>query len=275
VVATPLGHLDDLTQRARDTLARVERIFAEDTRVTATLLAHCGISARAAALHAHNEAKRVETVLAELAQGRDVALVTDAGTPAISDPGARIVRAAHEGGYRVVPIPGPSAVATAICAAGLVAERFVFAGFLPTQAKSRGELLASIARLPAALVFYEAPHRVRDTVAELARALGAARTLVVCRELTKKFEEIARMRLDAAEAWFAADPNRERGEFVLVVDVDDHEPQAAVLSAEVERWLVVLCDAMAPAAAARLAAAATGVPRDLLYARAIAIKQAK
>jgi 16S rRNA (cytidine1402-2'-O)-methyltransferase len=275
VVATPLGNLDDLTKRAREVLASVDRILAEDTRVTATLLAHCGIAKRATALHAHNEAARIDSVLSALDNGESVAIVSDAGTPAISDPGARLVRAAHDRGHAVVPIPGPSAVATAISAAGLSAERFLFVGFLPAQAKARGELLASIAPLPVALVIYEAPHRVRDTVAQLARALGGARTVVVCRELTKKFEQIARMPLASAEQWIAADANRERGELVLVVDADERKAVVDVLRPDVERWLAVLCDAMPPAAAARLAAEATGMPRDTLYARAVELKQAK
>lgn len=273
VVATPLGNLDDLTIRARDTLARADRILAEDTRVTATLLSHCGIAARPTAFHAHNEARRMRDVLAALDNGERVALVTDAGTPAISDPGARLVRAVHEAGHRVVPIPGPSAVATAVSAAGLEAERFVFVGFLPAQAKLRRELLTTLRALPAALVFYEAPHRVRETVASLAQSLGGERVLVIARELTKKFEEIARLPLAQGDAWFEHDVNRIRGEFVLVVDAPDKPPaEAAQLTPELERWLAALLVELPPSAAARVVASVSGVSRDVVYERATALK---
>jgi 16S rRNA (cytidine1402-2'-O)-methyltransferase len=274
VVGTPLGNLDDLTIRARDTLARADRILAEDTRVTATLLSYCGITARPTALHAHNEARRVRDVLAALEGGERVALVTDAGTPAISDPGARLVRAVHEAGHRVVPIPGPSAVATAVSVAGLQAERFVFAGFLPAQAKLRAELLTTLRALPAALVFYEAPHRVRETVAALARSLGGERMLVIARELTKKFEQIARLPLGEGDAWFEQDANRLRGEFVLVVDAPDNVGGvAAQITPEIERWLQALLVELPPSAAARVVAAASGVSRDAIYERATALKE--
>jgi 16S rRNA (cytidine1402-2'-O)-methyltransferase len=273
VVATPLGNLDDLTIRARDTLARVDRILAEDTRVTATLLSHCGIVARPTALHAHNEARRVDEILAALESGERVALVTDAGTPAISDPGARLVRAVHEAGYRVVPIPGPSAVATAVSAAGLEAERFVFVGFLPAQAKLRRELLSPLRALPAALVFYEAPHRVRETVTSLAQALGGERMLVIARELTKKFEQIVRLPLAQGDAWFEGEANRVRGEFVLVVDAPKKASVESVqLTPELEAWLAVLLKELPPAAAARVVASVSGVSRDVVYERATVLK---
>lgn len=273
VVATPLGNLGDLTIRARDTLAQVDRILAEDTRVTATLLSHCGIVARPTALHAHNEARRVQDVLSALHDGERVALVTDAGTPAISDPGARLVRAVHEAGHRVVPIPGPSAVATAVSAAGLDAERFVFVGFLPAQAKPRRELLSMLRVLPAALVIYEAPHRVRETVAGLAQSLGGERMLVIARELTKKFEEIARLPLAQADGWLGQDANRIRGEFVLVIDGPSASSiEVPQLTPEIERWLAALLLELPPSAAARVVASASGVPRDLVYERATALK---
>jgi len=275
VVATPLGNLRDLTMRARDVLSAVDRIYAEDTRVTATLLAHIGVATRPVALHAHNEAVRTAQVLAALEEGRSVALVSDAGTPAISDPGARVVRAARDAGRLVIPVPGPSALAAAVSAAGLDAERFVFVGFVPAQAKARRELLDVLGPLPVALVFFEAPHRVRETVAVLARALDPARKLVVAREITKRFEEIARIDLGHADEWFAADPNRERGEFVLIVDLPPPRTDAAsALPQDLDTWLRALVREVPPAAAARIAAAATGQPRDALYARAIALKSA-
>jgi 16S rRNA (cytidine1402-2'-O)-methyltransferase len=272
VVATPLGNLADLTLRARTTLAHADRVLAEDTRVTATLLQHCGIATRATSLHEHNERRRIDDVLAWLAAGERVALVSDAGTPGISDPGARLVRAALDAGRRVVPIPGPSAVAAIVSVAGLAAERFAFLGFLPAQAKARRALLEAVRNLPVALVVYEAPHRVRATVAALRETLDESRTLVVGRELTKRFEEVARTTLREADAWFAADPNRERGEFVLVVDAAEPRDEDTALDAESERWLAALLDELPPSAAARVAARVTGVARDRLYARALELK---
>src|SRR5688500_7553881 len=272
VLATPLGHLDDLTIRARSTLALANRILVEDTRVTATLLSHCGITTRPTALHAHNEAKRVQEVLAALDRGEQIALVSDAGTPAISDPGARLVRAVHEAGHRVVPVPGPSAVTAAVSVSGLLAERFVFVGFLPTQAKHKQALLSTLQSLPAALVIFEAPHRIRETVALLAASLPGERMLVIARELTKKFEQIARMPLSQGGAWLAEDANRVRGEFVLVIDAPLPSHEDAELTPEVERWLLALLAELPPSAAAPAVAPVRGAARDVVYARATRIK---
>lgn len=274
VVATPLGNLRDLTLRALDALATADVIAAEDTRVTSHLLRHYGIATQAMSLHAHNEAARVDSMIALLAAGKSVCLVSDAGTPAVSDPGARLVRAVRDAGFSVVPLPGPSALVAAVSAAGLEAEAFAFLGFLPQRAKARRELLAQFAALPVALAIYEAPHRVRATVADLAAALGSNRALVVGRELTKTFETITRILLGDADAWFAADPNRERGEFALIVDVAPRAQPAddEVLSAEAERWLVALLEELPPARAARVVAAMTGIKRDVVYARALALK---
>lgn len=272
VVATPIGNLRDLTLRAIDILASVDIVAAEDTRVTATLLARHGIATRPRAMHRHNEARQVDALVGALAAGRSVALVSDAGTPAISDPGARLVRAAREAGHRVVPIPGACAVAAAVSAAGLAAERFAFIGFLPAQAKARRELLATIAAWPLALAFYEAPHRIAETLAELATALDARRRLTVARELTKMFETIATMPLGEGPAWVAADANRSRGEFVLLVDAPQADAGAAATDADADRLLRALLDELPPARAARVVAAVSGRPRDALYARALALQ---
>lgn len=272
VVATPIGNLRDVTLRALDILASVDVIAAEDTRVTSKLLARNGITTRPRALHRHNEAREAELIVAELRTGRSVALVTDAGTPGISDPGARVVRAVREAGCPVVPVPGPSAVATAISAAGLVAERFAFVGFLPAQAKARRECLATIGAWPVALVFYEAPHRIAATLDELARALGPRRTLTIARELTKTFETIASMPLADAAVWIAADPNRVRGEFVLIVDAPPSDSVSIVPAPEADRLLAALLDELPPSRAARVAAAVTGLARETLYARALALQ---
>ena len=272
VVATPLGNLRDLTLRALDVLATADVIAAEDTRTTGNLLRHYGIVAQTLSLHAHNEDARARTIVARLAEGKSVALVSDAGTPGISDPGARTVRAVRAAGYPVIPIPGPSAVAAAVSAAGLAADAFLFAGFLPPQAKARRARLQDLAQLPAALVFHEAPHRIRDTVDDLRAAFGDARVLVVARELTKTFETVASMPLAAAPAWLAGDPNRERGEFVLIVDAPPPAAGEAALDAAALRWLVALLEELPPSRAARVVAAVTGAPRADVYARALALK---
>ena len=273
VVATPLGNLRDLTLRALDVLGGADTIAAEDTRVTGVLLRHYGIATRPLSLHEHNESARAAQIVAQLGAGHSVALVSDAGTPAVSDPGARLVRAVRDAGFPVVPIPGANAAIAAVSAAGLAAERFVFLGFLPAAAKARRELLAAVAGLPLALVVYEAPHRVRETVAHLGAALGGERTLVVAREVTKKFESITQTSLAEAPAWFDADPNHGRGEFVLLVDAP---PKAVAVAGDavldLRRLLTALVAELPPARAARVAAAATGLPRAAIYAQALALK---
>jgi 16S rRNA (cytidine1402-2'-O)-methyltransferase len=274
VVATPIGNLRDVTLRALDILRSVDAIRAEDTRVTATLLARYGIATRPRALHQHNETREIAAVLADLAAGRSVALVSDAGTPAISDPGARLVRAVADAGHRVVPIPGASAVAAAVCAAGLTGERFMFIGFLPAQTKARRQLLETLASLDAALVIYEAPHRIAATLGDLVHALDGRRMLTIARELTKTFETLARMPLADGATWLDADANRKRGEFVVVVDVPVAGGAEALqaLTPESERMLSLLLEELPPARAARVAAAVARLPRDVLYARALALQ---
>jgi 16S rRNA (cytidine1402-2'-O)-methyltransferase len=272
VVATPIGHLRDITLRALDVLAAVPAIYAEDTRVSSTLLAHHGIATRPRSLNAHNEAARAAEVIGALARGEDVAIVTDAGTPAISDPGARVVRAARDAGHRVVPVPGPSAMAAALSAGGLAATQFHFAGFLPVKAGERDLRLAALASLGAAIVIYEAPHRIRETVAAIAATFDPSRTLVIARELTKAFESIASMPVADAPAWLGAHPDRRRGEFVLIVDAPSPAAAPSPALDEALRWIDALAPEMAPARAAHVVAKMTGAPRDALYAHALARK---
>jgi 16S rRNA (cytidine1402-2'-O)-methyltransferase len=272
VVATPICNLRVLTLRALDIRSCADIVAAEDTRVTATLLARHRITTKPRALHAHNEARQVDSLVGALAAGRSVALVSDAGTPGISDPGARLVRAVRGAGHRIVPIPGANAIAAAVSAAGLVAERFAFIGFLPTQAKARREWLDTVAQWPLALVFYEAPHRMLATLADLAQSLDPQRTLTVAREMTKAFETIASMPLSEAAAWVAGDANRVRGEFVLIVDAPAHRAQSGAFAADADRLLAALLDELAPARAARVAASVTRLPRDALYARALELQ---
>jgi 16S rRNA (cytidine1402-2'-O)-methyltransferase len=266
VVATPIGNLADAGPRALQTLRLADVVACEDTRTTRTLLARHGIERATRPLHAHNERAAGAKLLAELQAGRNVALVSDAGTPAISDPGALLVAAAHRAGVRVVPVPGANAAIAAYSAAGFVAERFLFAGFLPPKPAARRKALEAL-ELPWPLIFYEAPHRVRETVADLLARFGGEREIVIARELTKKFEEVARMPLAQAPAWLAAGAHRQQGEFVLVLG-----PGAAPAAepAEAERVLAVLLEALPAGEAARLAARITGAPRNALYRKALA-----
>jgi 16S rRNA (cytidine1402-2'-O)-methyltransferase len=275
VVATPLGNLRDVTLRALDVLASADVIAAEDTRVTTVLLRHYGIATRPLSLHAHNEARRATHIESLLRAGKSVALVSDAGTPAVSDPGARLVAAIRDAGLPVIPIPGANAAIAAISAAGLAAERFAFLGFLPTAPKARRALLTAVAGLPLALVIYEAPHRLARTVADLADALGGSRRVVVAREITKKFEAITRMPLADVTAWLDADANRSRGEFVLLVDAlsdSSRDDAEATMSLDVDRLLRAVAAELPPTRAARVAADATGIARDALYARIRSLK---
>lgn len=269
VVATPLGNLQDITLRALAVLAQVDVVAAEDTRHSQRLFDAHGLGTRLLALHQHNEQAAASQVIELLQAGKQVALITDAGTPAVSDPGARAVARIREAGFPVVPVPGPSAVVAALSVSGLADGAFLFRGFLPPKAAPRRAELEALREIVATLVFYEAPHRIQETVADLAACLGCERTLVVARELTKHFEQIASMRLDEAEAWFAADANRCRGEFVLLVSAP---PPREGLDAEAERVLGLLLAELPLKSAAHLAAEITGVPRKALYQRALALK---
>jgi 16S rRNA (cytidine1402-2'-O)-methyltransferase len=265
VVATPIGNLADASPRALEVLRKADLIACEDTRVTRTLLARNGIETPTAALHEHNERDAAGKLLNLLKEGRDIALVSDAGTPAFSDPGALLVAGAHAAGIRVSPVPGPNAAAAAFSAAGFPADRFVFAGFLPAAKAARAKALAAL-ELDCPLILYEAPHRILETLQDLAARFGPEREIAIGRELTKKFEEVARTTLRDAPAWLSADPQRIQGEFVLVVAAG--KPKAAA-EADAERTLEALLEVMAPSEAARLAARITGLPRRLLYQKAL------
>jgi 16S rRNA (cytidine1402-2'-O)-methyltransferase len=265
VVATPIGNLADAAPRALETLRRADVVACEDTRTTRTLLARHGIERSTLALHAHNERAASAKLLAELRAGRSVALVSDAGTPGVSDPGALLVEAAHRAGIRVVPVPGPSAAVAAYSAAGFAAGGFLFVGFLPPKASARRQALAAL-DVPWPLILYEAPHRVLACVRDLGARFGGEREIVIARELTKRFEEVARLSLAAAAAWLEADAHRQQGEFVLVL-----APGAPARPDEeaAQRVLEALLEALPAGEAAKLAARITGVPRNALYKRAL------
>ncbi len=269
VVATPLGNLGDITLRALDVLRAADAIACEDTRHTRRLLDHYDIRAPLFALHEHNEAAAAEKLLALLADGKRVALVSDAGTPGVSDPGARAVAAVRAAGHAVIPLPGANAAIAALSASGLADAHFLFYGFLPAKLAARRQAIEALQPIAAALVFYEAPHRIAETLSDLALLLEPERELVVARELTKLFEEIARMPLREGPAWLAADPNRCRGEFVLLVSAP---PPAADLPHEAIRTLKLLLAELPLKQAVRLAAEISGEPRNSLYERALALK---
>ena len=275
VVATPIGNLSDITQRAIDTLKDVDVIAAEDTRVTRNLLSHYGIATRLIAVHEHNERNAAQGIVNLLQQGKSIALVTDAGTPAVSDPGAKVVMAVHAAGFRVIPIPGASALIAALSASGEGEYGFTFCGFLPAGAGDRTRALEALHDAPHALVFYESPHRILESVASMHAVFGDMRELVIAREVTKKFETILRLRLVDTVAWLQADDNNQRGEFVLILS----KPSAGAASGaemaetlELERTLAILCVELPLKQAVAIAVKLTGAKKNKVYEMALAIK---
>ena len=270
VVATPIGNLSDVTLRALEVLRTVDVIAAEDTRMTARLLDRHGIAGKMVAVHEHNERASAERITGMLAEGKSVALVSDAGTPAISDPGACVVAAVRAAGYPVVPVPGPSAVVAALSASGFENSRFLFCGFLPARGAERRGMLTDLVAQSAMLVFYEAPHRVVECVADLCAILGAEREIVLARELTKIHENIHRCRLAEAVAWLEADDNHRRGEFVLVV-AGAAQVQASD-EVDYDGTLKILLEELPLKQAVALAVKLTGGSRNVLYQRALVLK---
>ncbi len=270
MVATPIGNARDITLRALDVLANVDLIAAEDTRNTAHLLQLHGFSAKPGklvALHEHNERQGTERIIEALAAGASVALVSDAGTPTVSDPGGLLVRAVRAAGYRVIPVPGANAMLAAVSAAGLPTQPFLFYGFLPAKETARRRELEALKPLPFTLVFYEAPHRVLECVADLFGALGE-REITIARELTKLFETVYTCRLSEAVAWLNNDANRQRGEFVLLVT----GAAAAAGSGKGESVLRVLLAELPLKQAVALTARISGEKRNAIYQLALTIK---
>ncbi|UNK56512.1 16S rRNA (cytidine(1402)-2'-O)-methyltransferase [Pseudoxanthomonas daejeonensis] len=263
VVATPIGNLGDLSPRAQQVLREVDAVCAEDTRRSGQLLAHFGIGTPLLALHEHNEQQLAERLVARLLAGESLALVSDAGTPLVSDPGYRLVRAARAAGVRVSPVPGPSALVAALSVAGLPSDRFAFEGFLPAKASARRERLAELAGETRTLVFYESSHRIDESLADLRAAFGDGRPAVLGRELTKLFETVLDGSLADLHARVLADADQRKGEFVLVVQGVGEDADAIL--AEGRRVHAILARQLPPSAAARLAAEITGAPRKALY----------
>ncbi|MDP9109178.1 MAG: 16S rRNA (cytidine(1402)-2'-O)-methyltransferase [Pseudomonadota bacterium] len=270
VVATPIGNLADISLRALHVLGLVDAVACEDTRNTAQLLHRYGLSKTLIAAHQHNEREVADKLVERLQGGARIALVSDAGTPAISDPGARIVDAVRKAGLRVLPLPGASAAIAALSVSGLQEGQFFFVGFLPARGKQRETILQGLLGTAATLVFYEAPHRIADTVEALVAAFPAQRQIVFARELTKLFEEVHRCTLADARAWINADPHREKGEYVVLLE----GASAELVSDELEaiRVLTILLTSCSVKQAATLAAQLTGQKKNALYERALAMK---
>jgi len=269
IVATPIGNLEDMTHRAVRVLGEVDRIAVEDTRHARKLLAHYGIERPLLSLHEHNEEQRVDTLLAQVEAGGSVALISDAGTPLISDPGYRLVREARRRGLNVSPIPGPSSIAAALSVAGLPTDRFVFEGFLPAKPAARRKRLEVLRDEPRTLVVLESSHRILAALSDLVSVLGGEREAALARELTKRYETVRMADLAALQAWLEAEPDQCRGEFVLVVGGAPEPLPDDDAEAETDRILATLVAELPVKQAAVLASRLTGYPRNALYQRAL------
>ncbi|NRH25939.1 16S rRNA (cytidine(1402)-2'-O)-methyltransferase [Pantoea sp. SGAir0180] len=267
IVPTPIGNLADITQRALAVLSSVDLVAAEDTRHTGLLLQHFAINARLFALHDHNEQQKADILLARLQQGESIALVSDAGTPLINDPGYHLVRRCREAGIRIVPLPGACAAITALSAAGLPSDRFCYEGFLPAKTKARCDALRALADEPRTLIFYESTHRLLDSLQDMVTELGADRYVVLARELTKTWENLNGAPVAELLSWVKEDENRRKGEMVLIVE--GHQPDEEALPAEALRTLALLQQELPLKKAAALTAEIHGVKKNALYKYAL------
>jgi len=268
VVATPIGNLGDMSQRAQDVLSAVDVIAAEDTRHSGKLLQHFGITTPCIAFHEHNERQVSEFILNRIEKGERVALISDAGTPLLSDPGFHLVREAHQRGLKVVPVPGASALLAALSVAGLPTDCFKFVGFLPSKSAARQQQLQALQQENCTLVFYESPHRIADSLSDMASILGEQRIATVARELTKTFETIKQEKLATLRDWVKADENQQRGELVVIVQ-GWQAPVSEELDADVIRILTLLVAELPVKQAAKLAAEITGEKKNRLYQYAL------
>ena len=272
MVATPIGNLGDITLRAIETLKIVDAIAAEDTRHTSGLLSHFGISKKLIAVHEHNEQQSAEKLVLALKNGENVALVTDAGTPAVSDPGAIVVKVVRDAGIKVVPIPGVSAVVAALSASGIMQNGFYFHGFLPASGAARRKQLEVLKAQTVTLIFYEAPHRIIESIEDIAKVLGENRQITFCRELTKTFETIYICPASLASAWLQADANQQRGEFVLLIEAASMV-EVQEISEEAQRVLKCLLAELPLKQAVALATEITNLKKNDLYELALKLKQ--
>ncbi|MDR9829467.1 16S rRNA (cytidine(1402)-2'-O)-methyltransferase [Vibrio sp. FNV 38] len=264
IVPTPIGNLADITQRAIDVLSSVDLIAAEDTRHTGKLLSHFGINTKTYPLHDHNEQQKAQALVDKLQQGMSIALVSDAGTPLISDPGYHLVNQCRQANVRVVPLPGACAVITALSAAGLPSDRFSFEGFLPAKSKGRKDKFLEIAKAERTCIFYESPHRILDSLADMLDILGPEREVAFARELTKTFETIRNMPLGELVEWVSSDRNQQRGEMVLLVH-GYREEVSDTIPDEVTRTLAILVKELPLKKAAALCAEIYNLKKNALY----------
>lgn len=275
VVATPIGNLEDMTPRAVRVLSSVDVIAAEDTRHSGKLLRHFGIPTEMVALHEHNERSQVPKLVDWLRRGKSIALISDAGTPLISDPGYPLVHAAHEAGIPVVAVPGASAVIAALSVSGLPSDRFVFEGFLPPRATSRRAALERLHAETRTLIFYEAPHRILESLNDMAEVFGGERAAVIARELTKQFETARAGTLSELVAWMMRHEEQQQGEFVVLVHGVPRAEESTDELVEAERVLTILMEELPVSQATELAARLTGAAKNLLYKRALTLRADK
>lgn len=267
VVATPIGNLGDLSPRACQILSSVDRIAVEDTRHSGSLLKHFSIKKPMVSLHEHNERGQFGKLIDKLHSGESIALISDAGTPLISDPGFHLIRAAHQENIQVTPIPGPSALITALSASGLPTDRFLFEGFLPNRSAARKERFNQLATETCTLIFYESCHRIVASILDMLEVFGEDREVVIARELTKKFETVKAGNLEILSKWLQADENQQKGEFVVLVHGAKQDTKS--IGAEEKRVLHILLEELPVKQAAALASRLTGVPKNLLYKQAL------
>lgn len=271
IVATPIGNLGDMSPRAVEILSGVDLIAAEDTRHSARLLNHFGINTRCIALHEHNERDLSDDLINRLKKGESMALISDAGTPLISDPGYPLVQKAHESGIKVVTVPGPSACMAALSVSGLPTDRFAFEGFLPARGAARRTHLEPLVDEPRTLIFYESPHRIRETLGDMRTVFGGDREAVIARELTKTFETVRRDSLDELTEWLEADANQQKGEFVILVRARRQESGSN--EQETTRILQILLPELPLRQAVALTVKITGQKKNLVYEQAVKLKK--
>ena len=265
IVATPIGNLQDITQRALDTFAQVDLIAAEDTRHSGLLLSHYGIKKPFFALHDHNEQEKAHILVEKLKQGSHIALISDAGTPLISDPGFHLVRQCREAGIRVIPLPGACAAITALCASGIASDRFCFEGFLPAKSKARKDKLENIAEEDRTLIFYESTHRILDTLEDMQSVLGEERYIVLAREITKTWETITGNTIKNLREWLLEDPNRIKGEMVLIVEGKPKSDNNDEISPQAVKALELIAEELPLKKAAAIVAELYGYKKNALY----------
>ncbi|HHE8746387.1 TPA: 16S rRNA (cytidine(1402)-2'-O)-methyltransferase [Haemophilus influenzae] len=265
IVATPIGNLQDITQRALETFAQVDLIAAEDTRHSGLLLSHYGIKKPFFALHDHNEQEKAHILVEKLKQGSNIALISDAGTPLISDPGFHLVRQCREAGIRVVPLPGACAAITALCASGIASDRFCFEGFLPAKSKARKDKLENIAEEDRTLIFYESTHRILDTLEDMQAVLGEERYIVLAREMTKTWETITGNTIKNLCEWLLEDPNRTKGEMVLIVEGKPKSDNNDEISPQAVKALELIAEELPLKKAAAIVAELYGYKKNALY----------